>query len=160
MEITSVLAVVNGTVAMPTDSSSIRTITRDGDRTGMTFMDPRQFHIRNQDTAADINPTYYTVDAGQMLKFDAAYTGNVNVTYYKQFPALGPTNLTNTILTKYPLLYLSGCLFEAFSFCQEPELAMGHFQRYKAQVAGINDSANSVRFGGGPLRIRVRNPMP
>lgn len=158
MEVVATLPVVAGVATMPADGASVRTITRDGDMVGMTYLNPRQFHVRTQSPANDIVPTYYTIVAG-LIRFDAAYTGNVNLSYMKQFPALSPTNLTNTILTKYPLLYLSGCLFEAFSFCQEPDLAIAHFTRYKAQVAGINDSANSVRFAG-PLQIRSRRPMP
>ena len=54
------------------------------------------------------------------------------------------SNTTNTILTLYPLLYLTGCLFEAFSWTQDIDLATGHFARYKAKSTGAGTVAKEV----------------
>lgn len=156
METLATVTITNGSGTMPTDASTVRTITRDGDQAGLTYVSPRQYHTIIQAPSSTGLPNVYTIDQG-LIKLDENYSGTINVGYYKVFTPLGPTNLTNTILAKYPLLYLSGSLFEAFSFLQETDLAMGHYARYRSQVAGINTSANSVRFGGsGAPRIRPR----
>lgn len=157
MEISVPVPFVAGVGTVPTDASTVRSITRDTDTSGLTYLTPRQFDIFNAEGNQDL-PSYYTVSSGQIL-VAPVYTGNLTVRYYQVVTPLTLANTTNVIIQKYPLLYLSGCLFEAFSFMQEVELAVAQFARYKAQVVGINESANSVRFGGGPLRIRTRNPI-
>lgn len=158
MEITAAVAVINGIGAVPADASTVRTITRDSDDSGLSYLTPRQWDLFNAQNNTDL-PEFYTIDGGS-LKIAPTYTGSINVKYYQSVIPLTLTNTTNIIIAKYPLLYLSGCLFEAFSFMQEVELASAQFARYRSQVVGINSSANSVRFGGGPLRIRTRSSMP
>ena len=84
----------------------------------------------------------------------------LQVFYYRTFPAISSSNQTNTLLTTYPLIYLEGCLFEAFAFMQDTDLSLSHFARYRDMVTGVNTSINSVRYGGGPLRVRPRLAIP
>lgn len=152
------VSVTNGVGAVPAAISTARTVKRDGDLVGLDYMSPRQFARRNSEPTGG-DPGYYTQENG-LLKITPSFTGTIQCDGYKKFPTISVENQSNILLVTYPLLYLSGCLFEAFSFMQEVELAMGHFARYRAQVSGINQSANSVRFGGGPLRVRTRQAMP
>jgi len=158
IETTATVTIASGVGTVPTDAVAIRTITRDSDLVGLEYMTPRQWALRDSENSGG-DPGYYTAEAGQ-LKITPSYDGDITVAYYKKFTAISVDNQSNAVLTAYPLVYLTGCLFEAFSFLQEPDLALGHFARYRSMVAGINQGANAVRYGGGPLRIRTRQGMP
>lgn len=157
-EVTSTVTVTAGFATFPADGSSTRTIRRPGDKLGLEYMTPRQFSLQDNLITSGL-PTHYTVE-GNKIRITPAYTGPLELVYWKNFPAVNSSNTTNTILTMYPLLYLTGCLFEAFSWTQDIDLAAGHFARYKAIVDGINASDASTRFGGSPLRIRTRLAIP
>jgi len=160
LETDATVTITSGVGSVPDDASTVRNIRRSSDLEPLGYMTPSQFAAYEADPSNTGNdPRFYTVETGN-LKVSGAYTGDVTVFYYKKLDGISASNPTNAILTAYPLVYLQGCLFEAFSFLQEPELAVGHFARYKAIVAGLNASSNSVRFGGGPLKIRTRQPMP
>lgn len=158
LEGSSIVSPLSGVWPIPTEASTLRVVRRANDDAGLAFMSPRQFSIEAARQLTG-NPIYYTVEE-RALKVAPVYVGDLEMTYFKNVVPLGPTNLTNVVLTNYPLLYLSGCLFEAFAFMQEMDLARAQYARYKSQVAGINTNSNSIRFGGGPLRIRPRNPIP
>ena len=158
METTATVVITAGTGTMPNSISSVRTIRRSGDKVGLDYMTPRQFALFDANATSG-NPGYWTVE-NLNLKITPSYTGNILVNYFASFAAISVNTQSNALLTAYPRLYLTGCLFEAFSFLQDVELAMGHFARYRALVSGINQSANSARFGGGPLKIRTRQAMP
>ncbi len=157
-ETTATVTLTNGIGTLPTDVVTIRSLTRSNDIVGLGFMSPRQWAVKDADLSSG-DPAFYTIE-GSTLKVTPTYTGDLSLLYYKRFTSIGPENSSNTLLTTYPLVYLSGTLFEAFSFMQETELAMGHFARYRAHIAGINTSAQQRRFGGGPLKIRTRQAMP
>lgn len=157
-ETTATVTVTDGTGALPTDVVSIRAVTRSNDLVGLEYMTPRQWAIRNAQSSSG-SPAFYTIEAGN-IKLVPSYTGSISVLYYQKFATINVTNTTGALLTAYPLLYLSGTLFEAFSFMQEDTLAVQHFARYRAHVAGINTTANARRFGGGPKKIRTRQGMP
>ena len=157
-EVTVTITATAGFAPFPADGSSTRTIRRPGDQLGLEYMTPRQFSLQDNQTPSGL-PTNYTVE-GNQIRITPAYTGLLELVYWKNFPAVNSSNTTNTILTMYPLLYLSGCLFEAFSWMQDIDLAAGHFARYKSIVSGVNASELSTRYGGSPLRIRTRQPIP
>ena len=157
-EVKVTLNVVAGFVSYPLDGSSTRTLRRPGDMLGLEYMTPRQFALMDNEITSGL-PTNYTVE-GNQIRITPAYTGTMELIYWKNFPAINSSNTTNTILTLYPLLYLTGCLFEAFSWTQDIDLAAGHFARYKAIVDGINASEFATRYGGGPLRVRTRQAIP
>lgn len=159
MEAEATLTFVSGVAAVPADASTLRTLRRTSDTAGIDYLPPRQFWIRDGQPGLVQTPGYYTITQGE-IRVTPSYDGDLQVLYYRKFDPISADNKEGALLTKYPLLYLSGCLFEAFSFIQEPDLAMAHWARYKSQVTGINASADSVRFGGSPLRIRARNPLP
>lgn len=159
METDWTVTFVAGVADVPGDMSTMRVVRRLGDDTGLDYLPPKQFWIRDAQVNSTLNPAYYTIEQGKIY-VTPSYDGDLQVLYYKKFDAISSDNKTGTLLSKYPLLYLSGCLFEAFSFMQDADLAAGHWERYKSQVTGINASADSIRFGGAPLRKRTRNPLP
>jgi hypothetical protein len=145
--------------ALSVPVADFRQVTRDTDLIGLDYMPPRQFDIQASVPNSSGVPGWYTVVDSQ-FRVTPAYIGNLNLYYYGRLPSISSNNKTGTLLTSYPLLYLSGCLFEAFSFLQEVDLAMGWFAKYKAAVAGANGAAMATRFGGGPIRVQPRQQIP
>jgi hypothetical protein len=161
LETEATVTMVAGVGTLPSDVSTLRLIKRDGDTVGLDYLPPKQWAIRdNLPTGITDQPAYYTIEQNVTLKVTPSYDGDLTILYYKRDTAVSSVNTTSTTLTTYPMLYLSGCLFEAFSFMQEEALAMGHFARYRAILSGINSSIASVRYGGGPLKVRPRSRMP
>ncbi len=149
----------DGVGDVPGDMTSLRLIRQANSEDDLSYMTPKQFWERDAAEDSSGVPRYYTVFQ-QKIYVTPIYTGDLQLSYYKKFDAITSDNKTGTLLTAYPLLYLSGCLFEAFSFLQEEALAAGHWARYRSQVAAVNQMADAVRFGGGPKRVRVRNALP
>jgi hypothetical protein len=160
LETTTTVTMVAGVGTLPADVSTLRLIKRDNDQVGIDYLPPKQWAIRDAQPTGTNDPAYYTLEGNVALKVTPSYDGDLTIIYYKRDTPVTSVNTSNTTLTTYPLVYLEGCLFEAFSFIQEPELALGHFARYRAIVAGLNSSIASVRFGGGPLKVRPRSRMP
>jgi hypothetical protein len=158
METLSTVTFVGGAAPMPADANTIRTLGRPGDMIGIDYMSPRQFDIFDANAnGGDV--VGYTVK-GATIYVTPAYDGDFNILYYQTFPAISSSNQSNTILTMYPLIYFHGVMFEAFTFMQQPDLAIAQFGRYKAAVEGVNGSIRGVRYGGTPLRVKQRNMIP
>ena len=94
-----------------------------------------------------------TVEAGT-LKIAPAGVTSLTATLYTQPSALTVENPTSTILTAYPMLYLSATLFEGFTFLQNEGAAAGHLARFRAQVEGANKVALSRRILSGSMALR------
>jgi hypothetical protein len=161
LETSATVTMVAGVGTLPSDVSTLRLIKRAGDTVGINYLPPKQWAIRdNLPISITDQPGYYTIENNVSLKVTPSYDGDLTILYYKRDTPVTSVTTSNTTLTTYPLIYLEGCLFEAFSFLQDESLAMGHFARYRAIVAGVNSSIASVRYGGGPLKIRARQRMP
>lgn len=158
IEVSVPITFTAGVAAMPADASTVRTLTRPGDRIGVDYVTPRQYDLMVANATGGAVRAF-TVKAGQIL-LTPSFDGDFTILYYRQLPAISVGNPTNDLLTKYPLLYFHGCMFEAFSFMQNSQKALEQFTRYRSALAGVNQSNRGVRFGGTPLRIVQRNAIP
>lgn len=158
IEVNTTISVADGAADIPDDCNTIRTLTRPTDRVGLDFITPRQYDLLvSQNQGGD--PLAFTVKSSQILVAPAT-DDTFDILYYKKLPAISTDDPSNALLTAYPLLYFHGVMFEAYAFMQEPDLATAQFMRYRAALTGINNSIKGVRFGGAPLRITTRNPIP
>lgn len=142
------------TATLPTDATDYRKIARDGDMEGISFLEPKYFMEMTARVGSGDTPDFYTVEAG-IIKLAPSYVGDIKVSYWKRFTGLSIDNPTNDLLTAYPLVYLNACMYEAFSFMQEPNEALGWLARYRSQVAGLNKTATAARYPGR-MQIRTR----
>ncbi|MBY0320946.1 MAG: hypothetical protein K2X72_19645 [Reyranella sp.] len=77
--------------------------------------------------------------------------------YYRKLET--PTGATaNDILTRYPDVYLFGCLIEAAVFTQDEFGAQRYLQLYNASVAGLNARTQRITASAAPV-IRLRAGM-
>ena len=77
--------------------------------------------------------------------------------YYQKLAT--PAGATaNAILTRYPDVYLYGCLIEAAIFTQGEAEAQRYLQLYNASVAGLNARTQRITASAAPV-IRLRTGM-
>ena len=158
MEVSDTLTLTDGEADMPADFLEARRVYREGDLVGMTYEPPERFQVFLANNTGATDGLYYTVEAG-VIKVAPPDSTDIGLVYYRSYDPITPTNTTGALLSAHSGLYLSACLFEAFSFMQEPALAGGHLIRLRGQVAAANRTASMQRLPG-PKRIRVRNPIP
>ena len=158
METTGTVALTSGVGTLPTEALEVRRLYRDGDLRGITFQPPERFHVFAANNTAASDAIYYTVEAGQ-ITVSPSMTDDLLLSYYRSFDAIGPLNATGPLIIAHGGLYLAACLFEAFTFMQEGELAGAHLARLRSLIAGANRTAAVMRTPGA-LRIRMRNNIP
>lgn len=157
MEVTGTVTMTSGVGAVPTTALEVRKLYVEDQLSGITFQTPERFHELNENASAG-TPVYYTVEAGE-IKTTPAFTGDLLLTYYRRYDAITSSNVTGPLLTAHGVIYLEACLFEAFTFLQEGQLAGAHLLKVRSLIAGANRTAGSLRYPG-PLRVRSRLVFP
>lgn len=93
-------------------------------------------------------PTFWT-DIGELIQFntaaDQAYTAKM--VYFKTPTALGPSNLTNFLTTKYPTLLRRTCLMFAAEARKEYDLMDREEQRAMIAVQEVNVESDRAMRG-------------
>ncbi len=80
---------------------------------------------------------------------DAVY--NVEMQYFGTPTALSAANPTNDILTNYPTIYLSGCLWALFRWAQDQESAASAYGDFIRAIQGANNADDQGRYGPAPF---------
>lgn len=154
METTGTVTLIDGDGTLPSGCLAVRRITRATDLVGLDYLSPDHLQLRlAQNSGGD--PGYYTVE-GSTLKVAPTYTGSLTLLYYQRFAPITATAPTGSMLEEHGQLYFSACMFEAFSFMQEPDLAIAWLGRFRSMVAGINQAAADLRYAGRRLRINAK----
>lgn len=84
---------------------------------------------------------------------DAVYTININ--YFYGIPALSDSNTTNWLLTKFPNLYLSGCLYEACKYIKDFEQAALFASEVNTLLTVFEDSGRKDRVSQQRVNAQV-----
>lgn len=157
MEVAGTMTVTDGTGTLPAEALELRKIVVSGQLTGLEYLTPERLSLWSSNAVAG-TPLYYTT-RGRDVILAPPSSATLNLTYYRQYDAITPTNQTGPLIIAHGLIYLEAALYEAFAFMQEPELALSHLARARGMIDGANNSATKVRTTG-PLRIRQRTPLP
>ncbi len=88
---------------------------------------------------------------------DAPSSGTATLRYYQKLTTPSGSAV-NDILTRYPDVYLYGCLIEAATFTQDEQAGLRYLQLYNASVAGLNARLQRIAASSVPV-IRVRAGM-
>jgi hypothetical protein len=153
METAATVAVSAGVATLPSDFLEQRALYVAGSGTPqLDYYAPQRFfgYIQN---STQSESSAYTIAAGQ-LTVSNAFTGNVSLVYYKQFPALVPGG-TNALMQAYPLVWLYGLMIEAFEWARNDTGAERYLAKFKNTVAAANSMARKQRYGG-PSQMTVR----
>jgi drug/metabolite transporter superfamily protein YnfA len=159
MEHTVAVTLTDGTAPLPADFLDIRRLARDNDQAGLTILPPSRFAVEAEKLQGAGYPVYMTIE-GQTLKVAPVFTGDLSLLYYRRFPAITDGNKAGPLLSAYGNIYFAGCLYEAFTWLQDTELAMGHLARFRSAVAGANSADSRHRYRGVPMRVMPRRPIP
>jgi hypothetical protein len=99
----------------------------------------------NSNTGA---PCFFTI-RGSEIEFDRVpdkvYT--VTFTYFAGFQPLTTANQTNIVLTKYPNIYLYGCLRQVFLYTQDTQQASIYANEALSAVDSANKAEKAGRYG-------------
>ena len=100
-------------------------------------------------------PKFWT--ASNVIEFDIAPDSAYpySLRYYSNPDPLSDTNTTNDVLTTYPNVYLSGCLYYAFDFIGDDANANKWLARYKAYSWAASQSFKAQNVSRGSIAAVV-----
>jgi hypothetical protein len=144
-------------LALPDRFQSSRkfTITINDNIRGLEFRTPDQLRIRN----GSGTPCFFTVRNNE-IEFDILPEDEylVAITYIADLSPLSASNQTNDILTKYPNIYLYGCLKQAFIFSQDTDQAAIYDGLFSESINSANDSEHSIKYPTQPQETEAWSP--
>jgi hypothetical protein len=144
-------------LALPEDFESSRkfSITFDDSIGGLEYRTPDQLVIRDNTGM----PCFFTIRANEIefdILPDAAYT--VTMTYFVEFTKLSSANQTNIVLTKYPNIYLFGCLRQVFLYTQDTAQEQNHTSNFLVAIESANMKERTARYGPQPQQTVAWSP--
>jgi len=152
----SPLTFVNGVAAVPSDFLAARLLFWDQDiRSSPSYEQPTSFRM-NRSKDATGQPSRYTIEGGNVL-LSPMISGDLVFDYYGRPTALAADDDTNAVLVRYPSLYFTACLIEAYGYTRDAERQASAMQSYAATINGIVDVDVKKKAGGTALYPRIRN---
>jgi len=141
----AVTSTASNAIELPTGFQSSRkfSITINDRIHKLQFRTPDQLNIRpNTGT-----PCFFTVRANQ-IEFDILPDEEypITITYFAEFQPLTATNQANIVLTKYPNIYLYGCLRQVFSWVQDGELEDRYTGEFVSAIKSANKAEREARY--------------
>lgn len=104
-------------------------------------------------------PKYYTVTS--QIEFDrtcdAAYT--VEMQYFRSLTPLSGSNATNSVLTRFPMIYLYGCLMHYASWALNDAMFQKYSLMFQGAIEAANKSDRKGRYGVAPA-MRIEGSTP
>jgi hypothetical protein len=101
-----------------------------------------------------VRPSFFTIIGTEInlgVTPDSAKT--LEIAFFKKLTALSDSNLTNTILTNYPDLYLYGALAESAPFLMQDERLDVWAKLYKEALRIANSSSENGRSASQNLQM-------
>lgn len=143
---------------LPVDFQSSRnfTVTLESDCIkNLIYRTPDQMVIR-PDTGT---PIFFTVRENQIefdILSDVAYT--TTLTYTANLSGLSSTNQTNNVLTKYPNIYLFGCLKQIYIYTQDIDQATIYDGLFSEAIDSANNSERDIKYPTQPEETVAWSP--
>ena len=153
-EVTTSIDTVIGSrsVALPSGYESMRAIklddkTTDAQQYQLTYSTPELLRVNSTNGC----PTAFTIT--DKIEFnrpaDAIY--NIEIQHLAKIQALTAANPTNSILTNYPSIYLSGCLWALYEWAKDGESAAASYAKFIGAIQGANLSTQNGKYGPAPV---------
>lgn len=142
-------------IALPSGYKSMRSIllddkTADAQQYQLTYATPEL--LRRNSTSGC--PCFFTVT--DKIEFDrptdAIY--NIEIQHLASIQALTAANPTNSILTNYPSIYLSGCLWALYEWAKDGDSAAASYAKFIGAIQGANLATQNGKYGPAPV---IRN---
>ena len=158
-ETTSTLQTIAGTnaVAVPSTYIGQRTLTINsgGSECELTFHTPSAL----PKFAGSGSPRSFTIE-GTSIVFDITPDGvyDLEFVYFAKPLPLDSTNNVNSVLTKYPDIYLWGALSNVYKFTSEPEDAASHYKDFIQAIRGAVKGSKKRKFPQPQGKVRGSTP--
>lgn len=160
-EVTTLWAVTDGVHTLPSDFRRLRKLAVDGSP------DTQLVQVSPEDAVklyggATGTPAAYSVegdaDGAQSLYLWPVGSASLRVTYYSRLPALTPSVTTNWLSVDHGDLYLSGALFYAASYIDDPDQAAKFGAYVDGAIAELNTALRNDKWGTplaprGPVQV-------
>lgn len=142
MEVRTPITIDDAFYDLPDDYIELRALQLELNTGGvLKYFTPQQLDIiTHNDTG---NPYAYTIQGGQLEirpAVDPTAPIDGEMTYIARIPTL-VTNGTNTILDKFPLIYLSAMMIQVYLYTQDREELGTWTESYNSQIKMANKSA-------------------
>jgi hypothetical protein len=158
IETTGLISITDGIGALPPRYLGARSLTRPSDGLGLDYVPLERFLVLSAQSQGGL-PGYYTIQDG-FVRVVPLFSGDLDITYYAAPEALSSEAPVNTLIAAHPMVYLEACLFEAFSWMRDEQLALGHLAKCRAMIEGLNRTATMRQISGVNLRIQPRRYIP
>lgn len=152
-QLVATITTVAGTqsAAMPSDLLRVMAASIHQNTRTLEYVTMDQLNRDFTPSDAGLPRVYSTVDS--LMYFgptpDAAYS--VTTTYQMQVPALSDAAPSNSLLTKWPDVYLWGAVYHAAKFSENP----AKMQQFESDYLRAVDEVNIIDWhAGGPMRVK------
>ena len=110
------------------------------------------YYIEPQKFLTDKYNNGFTIVGNKML-FGGGNSSEhaVTVVYYKRVPHINLVNLKNSIIEKYPNVYLFGCLREAYSYISDIDKSSVMDTRFQRAIEEARFDADTSAYSGSVL---------
>lgn len=104
-------------------------------------------------------PYFFTV-TGNQIKFDVLPDKEftITITYNAELLPLSPSNQTNDALTKYPNIYLYGCLKQASIFSEDLDMSSTYDGLFSEAIVSANASEEMIKYPTQPQETVAWSP--
>ena len=82
----------------------------------------------------------------------------ITITYTADLVPLSQANQTNNVLTKYPNIYLYGCLKQAFIYTEDTEEAVKYDGLFNGAISSANMSEHDIKYPAQPQQTVAWSP--
>ena len=139
-------------IDLPTGFESMRAILIDdktptAEQYQLRYLTPEVMHKHSSNG----HPTEFTVTDKIELNRPADQIYNIEIQHIAKVASLTAANPTNTILTKYPTIYLAGCLWGVYRWVKDAESAAGAYSDFIGAIQGANKSTKAGKYGPAPV---------
>ena len=133
---------------LPADFGSMRSIRWP---TNSGFLDLRSTNSKMMARhSKSILPQFYIVRGKTLETAGTSLNTDFYIDYFAEPEELGTDTDTNTVLTKYPHLYLYACLMEGFFYVQDDNGQQRAETQYLKELRRINKFSDAQRTGSVP----------
>ena len=140
----------NAYVSLPTDMRTIRNVKiMNNPRVTLRYLTPLQIKVEYSTTGTGLPRVYSVIGDNLFLAPIPDSTYNIELTFKSGITSLSDSNTSNTILTRYPDLYLYGSLFHAYTYLLDEQRAAQYEQLIQLTLQQIRVDEERGSYGTG-----------
>ena len=140
----------NAYVSLPSDMRTIRNVKiMNNPRITLRFLSPLQVKKEYATAATGCPKVYSVIGENLFLAPIPDSTYNIELTYKGSVSSLSDSNTSNTILTRYPDLYLYTSLFHAYTFLLDEQRATQYEALIQTMLQQIKVDDEKGSYGVG-----------